>query len=128
MPAKKTAKYGPSAKSRLGRRQRAPAAPAAKKRRRFVRASPKDGSGILASIQRVASEKLAISLERSLAEEVRRAAERDTAGNVSAWLSEAARDRLRLAAAREALESFEARAGRLTAAELAEADRVWPAD
>ena len=80
------------------------------------------------AIRRIRSEKLAVSLDRTLAQRVREAAERDTAGNVSAWLSEAARARLRLAAAREALDAFEARAGKLTPEELARADQLWPMD
>ena len=72
------------------------------------------------------SKKLAISLEGTLAARVRRAAKVQAAGNVSAWLAEAARDRLRLEAGQQLLKEYEATHGALTPAELAEAERLWP--
>ncbi len=71
--------------------------------------------------------KLAVSFEKALAKEVRDAARHESGGNVSAWLAQAARERLRRVAAQLALEEFEARAGKLTKAELARADRAWHA-
>lgn len=76
--------------------------------------------------KRVTSKKLAISFEGALAERVQRAATAETAGNVSAWLAEAARERLRLQAARRILREYEAEHGRITDAEIAEVEREWP--
>jgi hypothetical protein len=70
--------------------------------------------------------KLAISFEGNLAAQVRRAAKKQAAGNVSAWLAEAARERLQLQARRDLLEEFEARHGPITDAELAEVEKRWP--
>jgi hypothetical protein len=72
------------------------------------------------------SEKLAVSFDRSLASKVRRAAGRRSAGNVSAWLAEAARERLRLEAGHSFLKDYEAEHGSITAAELAGIRRQWP--
>jgi len=74
----------------------------------------------------MAVRKLAISLESQLADEVQRAAESEAQGNISAWLAEAARQRLQHLAAREALEQYEADAGPITDRELAEARALWP--
>jgi hypothetical protein len=63
-----------------------------------------------------------------LAEQVVGAARLESAGNVSAWLAEAARLRLRQKALREALAAYEAEHGEITQAELTEARRAWPAD
>jgi len=49
------------------------------------------------------AERLAITFEPPLADEVRRAAELQTEGNVSAWLAKAARDQLRQMHARAAI-------------------------
>jgi len=76
----------------------------------------------------MAVRKLAVSLEESLADAVTNAAEKDTDGNVSAWLAEAARERLRLQAARQALEAFEAEDGPITAEEREWARKQWPAE
>jgi metal-responsive CopG/Arc/MetJ family transcriptional regulator len=70
--------------------------------------------------------RLAISLDDQLAEEVARAAEQQTQGNVSAWLAEAARQRLRQLAAEKLLAEYEARAGVITDDELAGVEREWP--
>jgi len=72
--------------------------------------------------------KLAVSFEATLARDVQRAAEIEAEGNVSAWLAEAARMALRQSAARELLEDWEAKNGPITDQELAEVDRLWPAD
>ena len=55
----------------------------------------------------MSARKLAISLDGDLAKEVQRAARAESRGNVSAWLADAARLRLRQLAAKQALEAFE---------------------
>jgi hypothetical protein len=70
--------------------------------------------------------KLAISLEGSLAKQIERAAQLEARGNVSAWLADAARLRLRQLAAKEALQAYEAGAGAITDDELEEVRRLWP--
>jgi hypothetical protein len=47
---------------------------------------------------------------------------------VSAWLAEAARDRLRQRALGEAIAAYEAEHGVIADEELAEAARLWPRD
>jgi len=78
--------------------------------------------------RRPSSTKLAVSFESRLADQVQRAARRQAAGNVSAWLAAAAREHLRLEAARALLREHEATHGRIPAASLAEVEREWPAD
>ena len=70
--------------------------------------------------------KLAISLDDRLAKEVRRAAKAEARGNISAWLAEAARLRLRQIAAKEALRVYENAAGEITNDELRQVRRLWP--
>lgn len=70
--------------------------------------------------------KLAISFERRLADDVRRAAKLQTEGDVSAWLAEAARDRLRQLHMQAALNAYEGKHGVITEEELAEIRREWP--
>jgi hypothetical protein len=70
--------------------------------------------------------KLAVSFEEGLADQVQDAAEQDTQGNVSAWLAQAARERLRLAAARRLLVEHVAGHGPITEAERARVRREWP--
>jgi hypothetical protein len=68
-------------------------------------------------------EKMSVSFDLDLGEAIRSSA----AGNglsVSAWLAEAARDRLRLEALGEAVAAWEEQFGPLTDAEVAEADRL----
>ena len=77
---------------------------------------------------RMPVKKIAVSLEEALASEIQRAAEEHAQGNVSAWLAEAARQRLRQHAARELLQSFEDEFGTLTAAEREKARKRWPRD
>ena len=72
------------------------------------------------------SKKLAISFEGALARQVHRAAELEARGNVSAWLAEAARRRLRQSALASAVAAYEAEHGAITADELAEVRRQWP--
>jgi metal-responsive CopG/Arc/MetJ family transcriptional regulator len=70
--------------------------------------------------------KLAISLDGDLAKEVQRAAKAESRGNVSAWLAEAARSRLRQLAAKQALKVYEDEMGEITEAELRQVRRLWP--
>jgi hypothetical protein len=76
----------------------------------------------------MAAKKLAISLDGQLAKQVERAAKVESRGNISAWLADAARLRLRQLAAKQALEAYEAEAGVITEDELAEVRRLWPRD
>jgi hypothetical protein len=46
--------------------------------------------------------------------------------NISAWLAEAARDRLRFDAAAEFVREFESRRGTVTDEAMAEVEREWP--
>jgi hypothetical protein len=68
-------------------------------------------------------EKMSVSFDLELGEAIRTSA---AEGNqsVSAWLAEAARDRLRLEALGEAVSAWEEKFGALTDAELAEAGKV----
>jgi hypothetical protein len=74
------------------------------------------------------SKKLAISFDGGLAAQVQQAAKRQSAGNVSAWLAEAARERLRLEAARQLLREYEAEHGAISSERIAEVERQWPRD
>ncbi len=74
----------------------------------------------------MAAKKLAISLDGDLAKEVQRAARVESRGNVSAWLAEAARSRLRQLAAKQALKVYEDETGEITEAELRQVRRLWP--
>ena len=68
-------------------------------------------------------EKMSVSFELELGEAIRTSA--TAAGqSVSAWLAEAARDRLRLQALEEAVGAWEHEHGRLTEAEVARAESV----
>lgn len=68
-------------------------------------------------------EKMSVSFDLELGEAVRGSAA--TAGqSVSAWLAEAARDRLRLEALGEAIGAWEQRYGRLSDAEVQAADQL----
>jgi hypothetical protein len=85
-------------------------------------------SRVLAPKRKAPSRKLAISFDGRLASEVQRAAQRQAAGNVSAWLAEAARDRLRLEGGRQLLKEYEAQHGAITNEQIAEIEREWPRD
>jgi hypothetical protein len=69
---------------------------------------------------------LAVSFEPSLARQVRQAAAEKSQGNVSAWLAEAARERLRLDAGWALLREYEAEHGMIGDEALARVDREWP--
>jgi hypothetical protein len=68
-------------------------------------------------------EKMSVSFDLELGEAIRTSA---AGGNqsVSAWLAEAARDRLRLEALGEAISAWERKFGTLTDAEVAEAEEL----
>lgn len=68
-------------------------------------------------------EKMSVSFDLELGEAIRTSA---AEGNqsVSAWLAEAARDRLRLEALGEAISAWEQEFGALTDAEIAEAEAL----
>ena len=68
-------------------------------------------------------EKMSVSFDLELGEAIRASA-KDAAQSVSAWLAEAARDRLRLEALGQAVADWERAFGPLTAAEIAQADHV----
>ena len=68
-------------------------------------------------------EKMSVSFDLELGEAIRSSAT-DSHQSVSAWLAEAARDRLRLEALRQAVAHWEKEFGPLTDAEIEEADRV----
>jgi predicted component of type VI protein secretion system len=68
-------------------------------------------------------EKMSVSFELTLGDAVKKAAAKRSL-SVSAWLAQAAQDRLRNEALGEALEAWERKFGKLTAEELAAAERV----
>ena len=78
------------------------------------------------SKSRATSTKLAISFDGGLAAQVQRAARSHSAGNVSAWLAEAARERLRHQALTDAIAQYEAEAGVITDDELTAVRAQWP--
>jgi hypothetical protein len=71
-------------------------------------------------------ERMAISFDPQLAEEVRRAAEAEAGGNVSAWLAGAAEARLRGLRLRALLARDEAKLGKVAQAELDAIEHEWP--
>ena len=75
---------------------------------------------------RVTSEKLAISFSRGTVGKVRKAAKRRSAGNVSAWLEEAALDRLRHEALGDAIAYYESKNGKITDDDLVAVKAKWP--
>jgi hypothetical protein len=68
-------------------------------------------------------EKMSVSFDLELGEAIRSGAAGE-GRSVSAWLAEAARDRLRLAALGDAVATWEEHFGPLADAEVAEADRL----
>jgi hypothetical protein len=68
-------------------------------------------------------EKMSVSFDLELGEAIRASAS-DSQQSVSAWLAEAARDRLRLEALGQAVADWEQEYGPLTDAEIAQAERV----
>jgi hypothetical protein len=67
-------------------------------------------------------EKMSVSFDLELGEAIRTSAGRDNQ-SVSAWLAEAARDRLRLEALGDAVSAWEGQYGPLTDDEVSEAER-----
>jgi len=67
-------------------------------------------------------DKMSLSFPPDVGEEMRRAAHR-SGMSVSAWVTDAARAKLRREALGAALEDYQAEHGRFTAAEIAEAER-----
>jgi hypothetical protein len=74
-------------------------------------------------IELMGVEKMSVSFDLELGEAIRTSAGRGNQ-SVSAWLAEAARDRLRLEALGEAVVAWEKQFGALTDAEVAEADQL----
>ena len=68
-------------------------------------------------------EKMSVSFDLELGEAIRASATTNSQ-SVSAWLADAARDRLRLEALGEAVSAWEQRFGPLTEAEIGDADRA----
>ena len=68
-------------------------------------------------------EKMSVSFDLDLGEAIRASAT-STSQSVSAWLADAARDRLRLEALGEAVAAWEEKFGALSDAEVADADRT----
>jgi hypothetical protein len=68
-------------------------------------------------------EKMSVSFDLALGEAIRSSAAGE-GRSVSAWLAEAARDRIRLEALGDAVAAWEEEFGPLTDAEVAEADRL----
>lgn len=68
-------------------------------------------------------EKMSVSFDLELGEAIRTSAGASSQ-SVSAWLAEAARDRLRLEALGEAVAAWEEQYGALSDAEVAEAERL----
>lgn len=76
--------------------------------------------------RRPKSRKLAVSFARGLATQVQKAARSHSAGNVSAWLAEAARKELRHQALKSLVADYEAEHGVITDAEMADVEAKWP--
>lgn len=76
--------------------------------------------------RRPSARKLAVSFEAPLADQIQLAASQETHGNVSAWLADAARQKIRQRALAEAVAAYEAEHGEITNEELTEVRRAWP--
>jgi hypothetical protein len=74
------------------------------------------------------AKQLAITMDEALVSRVRKAAERASDGNVSAWLSDAASAQLRYEEARRVLDELVSEQGPVPEAALAEVRRQWPED
>lgn len=97
-------------------------APAKARRRKAQKVS----SARPAKSRRPGARKLAVSFEAPLADQIQLAASQETQGNVSAWLADAARQKIRQRALAEAVAAYEAEHGEITSEELAEVRRAWP--
>lgn len=74
----------------------------------------------------MAVERLAVSFDPELAREVRQAASGTLDGNVSAWLADAARHKLRQQALGEAVRQFEEEHGEFSDQEMLQIGAEWP--
>ena len=74
----------------------------------------------------MAVERLAISFDPDLAQEVRDAASEAVDNNISAWLADAARLKLRQRNLQQAIQQFESEYGEISDEELADLDGEWP--
>lgn len=90
------------------------------------RKSKQASSARSARSRRPAARKLAVSFAAPLADQIQLAATQETEGNVSAWLADAARQKLRQRALAEAVAAYEAEHGEITSEELTEVQRQWP--
>jgi hypothetical protein len=75
-----------------------------------------------------APNKISVSFEKKLADDIRRAAEKETGGNVSAWLAEQAAAGLRRLALRELNAADEKKYGKVPKAVRDRVKREWPSD
>jgi len=92
------------------------------RRRKAQKASPARP----AKSRRPSARKLAVSFEAPLADQIQLAASQETHGNVSAWLADAARQKIRQRALAEAVAAYEAEHGEITSEELGGVRRAWP--
>ncbi len=81
------------------------------------------GSTALGTMPNMGVQKISVSFDLELGEAIRDSAH-VAQTSVSAWLAEAARDRLRLEALGQAVATWEQELGPLTEAEIARADRL----
>jgi hypothetical protein len=72
----------------------------------------------------MATERLAISLDPALSDEIRSCAEA-SGDTISAWLADAARRKIRAVAARAALADYEAEFGVISEEEVEQMRRKW---
>ena len=84
--------------------------------------------GSIAAKRRALSKKLAISFDGRLQPRSIERLRSKASGNVSAWLAEAAGDRLRLENGRQLLKEYEAEHGAIAEDQIAEVEREWPRD
>jgi hypothetical protein len=94
----------------------------AARRRRAQKTSP----GRSGRSRRSTARKLAVSFDAPLAAQIQLAASQETDGNVSAWLADAARQKIRQRALAAAVAAYEAEHGEITNEELAQVRRAWP--
>ena len=74
----------------------------------------------------MAVERLAISFDPELAREIREAASEAVDSNISAWLADAARLKLRQRNLGQAIQQYESEHGEISNEELAALDGEWP--
>jgi hypothetical protein len=76
----------------------------------------------------MAAKQLAITMDEELVSRVKKAAERSSEGNVSAWLADAASAQLRYEEARRVLDELVAEQGPVPESAIAEVRRQWSED